>query len=82
MLRSSILLAMLSLIWLSGCEKHTVFLNPQTKIFRLAKPTKAEVFYLNEKGQWEKSRNKVELPAGHFVLPPPPPRNRAGDKPA
>lgn len=63
--------AALAVICTSGCvENSTVFLNPHTKIFRLAKPTKAEVFYLNEKGMWEKTRNKIELPAGHFVLPP------------
>jgi hypothetical protein len=79
--RSLILLGVLNLIWLSGCEKHTVFLNPHTKIFRLAKPTKAEVFYLNEAGKWEKSTGKVELPAGHYVLPPIQPEKPSGDKP-
>ena len=67
----------------TGCvQNSTVLLNPNTKIFRLASPTKAEVFYLNEQGQWEKSKNKVELPAGHFVLPPIQPQKPKGDRPA
>ena len=67
----------------SGCAgigKTEVVLVPTStdvdgvpySIMRLAEPVKARVF-VRQGGRFVRSRNRVELPAGWMLIPPPPP---------
>lgn len=54
----------------SGCaalSNRVIIAHPSEQVFRLAEPVRARVF-VYQGGQWIRSGNRVEIPAGWTVL--------------
>lgn len=65
----SLLTAMTLLTLSSGCAtgRRAIFIEADKSVFRVGPKTKARVYFKNEQGEWELSKNKVVIPEGWFV---------------
>lgn len=45
--------------------------NP-SDLLRVGPEVKLRVYFVNNQGQWELSRNPVDIPEGWYIVPPPP----------
>ena len=53
-----------------GCGRDVLY-QPANQPVRLAEPVSARIWVRDQNGQWVKSANRVTLPEGFDVLPPP-----------
>lgn len=56
---------------LSGCATgaRVVFIDSDAALIRIGPKTEGYIYYLNAKGEWELSGNKVKIPEGFFAGP-------------
>ena len=56
---------------LSSCATgaRVVFIDSDAALIRIGPKTEGYVYYLNAKGEWELSGNKVKIPEGFFAGP-------------
>jgi hypothetical protein len=59
-----------------GCGPQVIY-QPASGVVRLAEPVKAYVWTKTKTG-WVKSANRVPIPDGFYLLPPPPTTRAAG----
>jgi hypothetical protein len=59
------------LVSLSGCGPQVIY-QTATGPVRLAEPITARIWVKDSTGVWTKSANRVAIPEGFDVLPPPP----------
>lgn len=64
-----LLTAMTLLISSSGCAtgRRAVFIDADKSVFRIGPDVKGRIYFKNEKGEWELTRNKVKLKEGYYV---------------
>jgi hypothetical protein len=67
-------ISLIILVALAGCQPNVVYVNNGSPM-RLGETVRAQVEYESKDAAgnrvWTKSGNKVELPEGWYVVPPP-----------
>jgi hypothetical protein len=53
-----------------GCGTKAVLIPPGVPV-RLAEDAQAKIYVRDDTGAWVKGSNKVTVPEGYYVLPPP-----------
>jgi hypothetical protein len=59
------------LLCLAGCGPHVIY-QTATGPVRLAEPINARIWVKDSSGVWTRSTNRVAIPEGFDLLPPPP----------
>lgn len=63
------LIAMTLVVSMTGCAsgRRVVLVNSDKSVFRAGPNLKGRIYIKNEKGEWELSRNKIQIPEGYFI---------------
>ena len=64
-----LLIATTLMILSSGCAtgRRAIFIDADKSVFRIGPDVKGRVYFKNEKGEWELTRNKTKLKEGYYV---------------